>query len=308
MRNAYIQTVCGRISPAELGHCQVHEHIFVRPTPMAKSNPALCFCDYTLSLEELRAYKAAGGCAIGDAQPVFAGRSADALYQLSRESGVSIIASTGFHLDGFYNGEEFFRSEDKLFDHFCRELTEGMDGSAAKAGMVKAAIPREGAVGHYRTALTAAAGAAAQCGAALMLHTEAGENAENAVELCCRAGLESGRILLCHADRDAKNIARHKALAAMGVYMEYDTIGRFKYHGDDEEINLIGEMLAAGYGDKLLLSLDTTRARLGAYGGDISLTYILDSFLPRLEKAGVSSAAIRKMTVDNPAAALSRCR
>ena len=32
---AYIQTVCGPAAAETLGHSQIHEHIFVRHTPMA---------------------------------------------------------------------------------------------------------------------------------------------------------------------------------------------------------------------------------------------------------------------------------
>ncbi|MFQ7452762.1 MAG: hypothetical protein ACLRNQ_16815 [Flavonifractor plautii] len=36
----------------------------------------------------------------------------------------------------------------------------------------------------------------------------------------------------------------------------------------------------------LLLSLDITAQRMAAYGGEISLCYLLERFLPRLEAAG----------------------
>ncbi|MEG1858049.1 MAG: phosphotriesterase, partial [Pseudoflavonifractor sp.] len=78
-----IHTVCGDLSPTALGHCQIHEHIFVRPTPMAEKNPALCFEDFDRSLRELRDYKAGGGSFLVDAQPVAAGRDAAVLRQLS---------------------------------------------------------------------------------------------------------------------------------------------------------------------------------------------------------------------------------
>ncbi|MFR5861080.1 MAG: hypothetical protein ACLUES_05175 [Flavonifractor plautii] len=98
----HVQTVSGPIAPDALGHSQIHEHIFVHRTPMAEKNPALRLDDPARSLEELRAYRAAGGGFLADAQPVAAGRDAERLGALSRESGVAVAASTGYHLLGFY--------------------------------------------------------------------------------------------------------------------------------------------------------------------------------------------------------------
>ena len=82
--------------------------------------------------------------------------------------------------------------------------------------------------------------------------------------------------------------------------LDYDTIGRFKYHDDESEIALIRHMIENGHADQLLLSLDTTRERLGAYGGKISLNYIIERFAKLLLDAGVSETEIRRITIDNP--------
>ena len=79
----HVQTVSGPIAPDALGHSQIHEHIFVHRTPMAEKNPALRLDDPARSLEELRAYRAAGGGFLADAQPVAAGRDAERLGALS---------------------------------------------------------------------------------------------------------------------------------------------------------------------------------------------------------------------------------
>ena len=309
MKEMSIQTVLGRIPARALGHCQVHEHIFVRDTPAARRSPDLRFDDLEKSAQELQAYKAAGGVSIGDAQPVGAGRDAAVLTALSERTGVNIVASTGYHLRAFHSGP-YEAEEGALYELYCSELREGMLDTqgqrlSARAGMVKAAIPAGGPEGVYRTRLRAAARAAADCGAPLMLHTEAGQNAEKAVALCGEAGLAPERILLCHADRDAGDTEKHLRLARLGVYLEYDTIARPKYHGEEAEIRLILRMLEAGYEDRLLLSLDTTRSRLGAYGGKISLSYLRESALPQLERAGAAPPLLEKITVANPARALS---
>lgn len=302
-----IQTILGPIPTGTLGHCQVHEHIFVTHTPACETNPDLRFDDPALSERELLAYQAAGGGAICDAQPLGAGRDAAVLLALAEKTGVHIIASTGYHLKNFHAGDYEGRWQD-FYELYCSEMQEGLltpEGKRLKAlaGLVKAAIPAEGAVGVYKERLYAAAKAAADCGRALMLHTEAGQKAEQAVALCEKAGLAPERILLCHVDRNAEDVAMHLRLAKLGVYLEYDTIARPKYHGEEAELRLLRSQLDAGFGQRLLLSLDTTRSRLRAYGGSIGLDYLLSSYLPWLRKQGIDAQTLHTITKDNPARA-----
>lgn len=299
-----VQSVCGSLEAAALGHCQIHEHIWVRPTPMSQKNPALAICDYEKSLQELRGYRRRGGCSFADAQPVGAGRDAQMLQRLSRESGVHIVACTGFHLLGFYPQDSWLHSlgEEQLYALYCMELEEGMlpwEGDGAerpaahtgiRAGMVKAAIPAEGAVGRYEVLLRAAARAAAKNGVPLMMHTESGKNAVEAVKLCIRSGMAPEKIVVCHVDRQAKDYAPHEEIASLGVYLDYDTVGRFKYHSDAEEVALLQHMMP--WSHRILLALDTTAARLDAYDGEIGLNYIMDTFVPMLRQAGFGEETI----------------
>ena len=299
----HVQTVSGPIAPDALGHSQIHEHIFVHRTPMAEKNPALRLDDPARSLEELRAYRAAGGGFLADAQPVAAGRDAERLGALSRESGVAVAASTGYHLLGFYPADCWVHSldEEGLYDLYCGELLEGMlpwrpepdrrpaQPTAFRAGLVKAAIPAEGAEGRYAVLLRAAARAAVRCGVPLMLHTERGENTLPALELCFRAGLTPERLIVCHVDRQAADFGPHDAIAATGVYLDYDTIGRFKYHSDEEEVALLRHMCERGYTQRMLLSLDTTAQRMALLAGQ-ALTVARSLLWPLLASAAVCAA------------------
>lgn len=56
---------------------------------------------------------------------------------------------------------------------------------------------------------------------------------------------------------------------------------------------LLRHMCERGYAQRLLLSLDTTAQRMAAYGGEISLCYLLERFLPRLEAAGFPPEPLR---------------
>ncbi len=310
---SYLQTVLGRFDTNALEHGQIHEHIFTLATPMSDINPALRADSFEKSLSELILYRQSGGSFICDAQPLAAGRDAQMLSKLSAESGVAITASTGYHLLGFYPDNSWLHAleEDELFELFCLEIKKGMlpkcETGAVRprihtdicAGMIKAAIPKEGAIERYEVLFRAASQAAAYTGVPLMLHTEAGEGAVDAIKLAISLGVNPQKMVICHVDRQASDFAKHEAIAQTGVYLDYDTIARFKYHSDEDEVKLIKHMILKGYESSILLALDTTAARLSSYGGSIGLNYILDTFIPMLRAKGVSDHSITCMTVSN---------
>lgn len=303
---ARINTVTGPLESAALGFCQPHEHVFTAATPASEANPALRIDDEVLSAAELSDYRACGGQSIVDCQPPGAGGDPFALRRISARSGVRIVAVTGYHMPAFYPRGHWIFAEDTsaLRERFLADLLEGVaapgEDGRILPGAVKAAIGRDGPADRFETCLRAAAGAAAAAGVPLILHTEAGAGAERAVGLCGQEGLDPARIAVCHVDRQAADYAVHEAVARTGAYLEYDTIARFKYHDDLSEIALIRHMLSLGYGDRLLISLDTTAARLRRFGGAPGMDYILREFLPMLARSGVSEAEINGMTRANP--------
>ncbi len=306
-----VQTVLGTVEKNGLGHCQMHEHVFVAAGPATEKFSALLIDDEALSAQELDAYRKAGGGMILDAQPGGAGRNAQALRRMSEKSEVHIVCVTGFHLPMFYPADSLIRaeSEEALYERFLGELTLGCrderGGEPVRAGAVKAALSAEGCVGRLAVQLRAAARAAAEAEAPLLLHTEKGAGALEALALCQECGLAPSRVLVCHVDRQAEDFAPHEAIAKAGAWLEYDTIGRFKYHDDESEFRLIRHMTQLGFGKQLLLSLDTTRERLHSYGGTLGLTYLLETFLPLLQADGLSRTDIEMMTLGNPLRAFS---
>jgi phosphotriesterase-related protein len=305
-----IRTVLGDISPLDLGFCQSHEHIYLRPCPAQAGNP---IASEEKSLAELWLYRNAGGRAIVDAQPPGAGRDAEALERLSRQSGVHIIASTGFHKLSYYPAEHWIVSspEDELARFFTGELEEGMlsDGDTAfprkrgraKAGQIKTALDVEGLTLPYRKLFAAAAQAAKSTGRPLMVHIERGSDPLALADFLEKQGMEANHLIFCHTDRALPDLAVHKTLCRRGIYLEYDTIARPKYHDDDRELAIIAELLASGYEKQLLLGLDTTPARLQSYGGEPGLAYIREKFIKKLRDSGITEKRIRLFLEENPA-------
>lgn len=311
-----VRTVLGDIDPQALSYTQCHEHIFIEQDKSAEVSDVLLIDDLDKSTRELAAYKRAGGAAIVDAQPVMAGRMAEWQVAASKAAGVHIVASTGFHKTVFYYPDSYiFRlGMQEIAQLYRNEIEKGMIGSrthghvmtTAQAGLIKVAVDRNGiyADAIYEKLHTAAAEAQVRTGAPLMCHIEQGADAMEVVDFYLSAGVRPERLWIAHLDRARYDAEFHKAILARGVYLEYDTIARFKYHSDEDELKLIRAILDAGYEDRLLIGLDTTRARLKSYGAKTGLDYILTVFLPYMLENGVTKKQIEKMTVKNPRAAL----
>ena len=313
-----ISTVLGDINPGELKFCQSHEHLSI-----AKSSPIAGAADKSIddpekNLAELELFYAAGGRAIVDAQPLGCGRDAQMLAGISGKSGVHIVASTGFHKLSFYPENHWINSCscDELTRLFISELKQGMyldadlafpeSQSDIRAGQIKSAIDSEGLTARYEKLFAAAAEAAKVTGCALMAHIEQNTDPRPLAEFLVKQGLPAERIIFCHLDRAIADMNIHREICGQGINLEYDTIGRPKYHDDEKEAAIILEMVKTGFEKQLLLSLDTTRARLQSYGGTPGLTYILNEFIPLLLKHNFTDAQIKSFFIENPSRVFAR--
>jgi phosphotriesterase-related protein len=312
-----ITTVSGDINPSVLGFCQSHEHLSIARS-FHTAGLQQYIDDPEKNISELMLYYSAGGRALVDAQPVGCGRDAEMLARISKKSGVHIIASTGFHKLSFYYENHWLHSagEDELRDLFISELNQGMylDGDTAfpsrqgsiKAGQIKTALDTENLSPRYQKLFTAAAEAAKAADCAFMVHIERDSDPLQLAGFLARLGLPGDRIIFCHLDRAVTDINVHKEICEQGIYLEYDTIGRPKYHDDEKEIAIILELLKAGYEKQLLMSLDTTRSRLASYGGAPGLAYILNVFIPMLLQKGITETQIREFFIENPVLVFAR--
>jgi phosphotriesterase-related protein len=307
-----ITTVLGDIEPGALGFCQSHEHLSIRGEALPSGAPGGAIDDPEKSGQELALYHNAGGSAVVDAQPLGCGRDAPMLASISRGSGVHVIASTGFHRMVYYSGDHWIHriGEDRLRSVFIAELTGGLyvpgdrnfpgEQCGSRAGQIKAALdPGEWDAQRHKL-FNAAAGAAVETGRALMVHIEKGSDPLALADFLYQAGADLRRAIFCHLDRSVEDLGIHRELCERGLNLEYDTIARYKYHGDDKETGIILAMLEAGWERQLLLSLDVTRARLRCYGGEPGLSYILDKFIPLLRSRGVSEGQIQLFFHENP--------
>ncbi len=327
-----IITVMGPVGTGSLKAVQCHEHLAISKGKSYEINPALCIDDAEKSAEEAARFREAGGQTLIDAQPVGCNRVVSILQSASEKAGINIICSTGFHKMAFYPEKHWIHSvtenefygilrtellqgtySDEMADSLCsaEDLTaagpDDRNGLQTKAGIIKIAYDREELSPRYRTLFEATARCAAETDCCVMIHVEGGTDPRRLQKFFTERGINPQRLMFCHMDRACADLEKHFGIAEEGSYLEYDTIGRFKYHSDEEEIGIFREMIRRGYLNKLLYSLDTTRERLKSYNPDgIGLDYILKIFNRKMMDSGISAEELNAISVLNPATYLSR--
>src|SRR5438034_11502389 len=94
---SFVRTVLGDIDPSELGVTYAHEHLVIDRGRPVLMEPDFDLSDIDAMTTEVDAAAALGLRAVVDAMPCGAGRNAGKLAELSRRTGVHVIAPTGLH-------------------------------------------------------------------------------------------------------------------------------------------------------------------------------------------------------------------
>ncbi len=309
----FIRSIKGDIAKAQLGICQCHEHLFIADGPSRSLSAALYMEDYEKSCKEAVMYKDAGGQSFVDAQPYGCGRMAQHTLALCRETGLNAVCCTGFHKTEFHEQPQWLEQtgEDKLTRVFIAEVTQGMEAKVgvrldAKAGLIKCALTKNGvdADKTYAKLFAAARSASAETGAPVYVHMDVDADALLLLKFMQDGGIDPSNIILCHIDRAKYDFGYHTEIAQAGVFLEYDTVHREKYHSNADEIELISHMIEKGCGEKLLLGMDETNLRLKSYGAPFGMDYILTDFKYQMLDADIGEAIFTKIMTENAANAL----
>src|SRR5258705_6639398 len=220
---AVVRTVRGDVDPAELGPTDAHEHLFLE-TPL---QPGDTFQDVDRAIAEAATLVDAGARALVDWTPLGLGRRADGLVAVSEATGLHVVAATGLHRDAHYAPDSWARSTSAavLQQRFVDELTQGMDGTHARAGIIKVGAGYHAVSPLEATAFEAAAAAHAATGAPVCVHTQHGTMGEGLVERLRDLGVAPPSVILAHLDRNP-DAGEHTAIAETGAWLQKDAPGR----------------------------------------------------------------------------------
>ncbi|HET7496077.1 MAG TPA: hypothetical protein VFJ80_11540 [Candidatus Limnocylindrales bacterium] len=309
---AHVQTVLGPIDPAQLGVTLPHEHtqIALWHVPDRWDYWQLTQ-DRELILEELAAYREAGGRGLVDLTLPGVGRDPAWLVDLARASGLHIVMGCGWYRGAYYPAEARVdrRSVDDLADELVREVSDGVGQDAVRPGII-------GEIGTDKPWLSAqeervhraAARAAIRTGLAVTTHAVLSSVGRDQLRVFEEEGLNPARVVIGHAD-SFPSLDYHLSIVERGASVEFDFLGMAftpaERMAEPRITEIVCELLARGHADRILLSQDVCHdAQLVRYGGN-GYAHVARTFLPRLRTAGVSEHEIVTMTVDNPRRLLS---
>lgn len=296
----FVRTVLGDREPGVLGPTYCHEHLLTHPAE--RFGEDLVLDDGDKAAAELAEFRELGGGGLVEVTTRELGRNPEGLRRLAERTGVHVVATTGHVSEEYWRGVLDLEavSEAALVEEMVRELTEGIDGTAVRAGVIKAGSSLDEVTDVEYKVIRAAAAAQRITGAPITTHTTAGTAAMKQIRALEKAGADLRHVCIGHLDRRLV-WEEHLQFARTGVFLGYDQISKEKYQPEFERIRFIMRLVQEGLGDRVCLSGDLARrSYLRAWGGTPGYRYILGEFLPRLIRAGLDEGEVRRLTVDNP--------
>ena len=212
---SFVRTVLGDISPQQMGLTYSHEHVVIEESFPTMANKDFILNDVEKISEELKSFYTHGGRTLVDTMPANCGRNALKLAQVSKQSGVQIIAPTGIHLQKYYppNHWQFHLPEDELTELLVQDITEGIDEfdygcpvvkrTAHKAGLLKLATGENSFTDQEKKIFRCVVAAHKITGAPILTHTSNGKQAVEQVELFLKLGADIKHIVL---SQDRKSV------------------------------------------------------------------------------------------------------
>jgi phosphotriesterase-related protein len=251
-----------------------------------------------------------------DAMPCDAGRNVEKLAELSRRTGVHVIAPTGLHHERYYGPAHWNHrlSVDELAGLFTGDIADGIDAydysapivrrTTHRAGIIKIAGSDGGPSGRDRRVFEAAAEAHRRTGAPILTHCEGGSGALEQVRLLADRGVAPAHVALSHVDKIVDR-GYHRDLLSTGAFAEYDQSFRWR-EGPNGTLRLIAWMVEDGLDDRIVVGMDAAkRGYYHVFEGRPGLTWLLDGFRGLLDAAGIDASVHGRLLVANPARFLS---
>ncbi|MBR3966836.1 MAG: phosphotriesterase [Clostridia bacterium] len=302
-----IRTVNGDIFPEKKCNMLIHEHI------MCVSNDMLAafgrkwldkdkLCSY--SAEILRSVKEKYSVGIYvDGTSIDLGRDIRVLKRVSDESGMPIVASTGF----YYFPDQFTmkREAEELSEWLLYECDSGIEGTDIRPGVLKCAT-EERVDADNAVRLGAIGITQAKTGLPIYAHCRHLDNtAHEQLDILISKGADPQKIVIGHASsRLCPDYL--EGILKRGCYISID-----QSYETEKESECISELCRRGYAGQIMFSCDRPiyndfRSR-GDTGEDFDMRihverygYPFVSLLPALLAAGVSVEDCNIMYKENP--------
>lgn len=281
------------------GYTWVHEHLHIDLSGF-KNNLDCRLDQYDLICQEMKDLRALGVSNIIEMTNRYMGRNPQFMLDLMRDTGINVVACTGYYQDAFFPEHVAARSVEQLAQEMVDEIVVGIDGTELKAGIIAEIGSSEGVITPLEEKVfIAAARAHIETGRPISTHTSFSTMGVEQLVLLQAHGVDLSRVTVGHCDLkdNLDNILR---MIELGAYVQFDTIGKNNYYPDEKRIAMLHAIRDRGLLSHVMLSMDITRrSHLKANGGN-GYDYLLTTFIPQLRQSGFSQADVDTMLRDNP--------
>ncbi|MBM3944629.1 MAG: phosphotriesterase-related protein [SAR202 cluster bacterium] len=249
-----VQTVLGPIDPNTLGITLTHEHVMCDcgcyfKAPEEASSRALIdapvtmdrlgvipsfwwanhdnqkLWDEKLAVQELSAFKYAGGGSLVDVSNVGLARDPLALTRISRATGLNIIMGASHYVPPSYPADMDSRTEDQIAERIIRDITVGVGDTGVKSGLIGEVGNMWPPIANEKKVLRASARAQRETGAPILIHPGFHMDSPNLIlDILDKGGADISRVVMGHLDLLPSRDVISDLIKA-GCFMEYDVFG-----------------------------------------------------------------------------------
>lgn len=296
--------------PDDLAHRPVTEDILwdLRYDPFANLDNCR-LDDVDVAVEEARRFAALGGSTMLEATGFGVGRNLAAMREISVRTGVTVVAGTGYYLDGSLPPRARAAGPEEIAAHILADLAEGEDG--IRPGFIGEIGVGEPFTADERDSLRGALLAQAETGLPIQVHLPAWfRRAHEVLDLAEECGVDLRKVVLCHMGPSGPDTDYQESLLGRGAFVQYDMIGMEVFYADqgvqcpsdEENARWLLRLIERGFGSRLLVSHDIfIKSLLRRHGGP-GYSHILQYFVPRLLRMGLDDDGVTQLLVRNPRA------
>ena len=333
-----VSTVTGAVASTDLGVTLTHEHVLndvtswshttssagwdpqdfadrpvsedilwdLRQDPFGNRDNCV-LQDRDAAVEEVDRYARLGGRTIIDATGLGAGRDLAGLREVSRRTGVNIVAGTGYYLEKSHPPGVDRLDPEQIAERILDDLSAGEDG--IRPGIIGEIGVSAEFTAAERRSLEGALLAQRETGLPLQVHLPGWFRLGNEVlDIAERLDVDPTRIVLCHMGPSSDDLTYQEQLLNRGAWVQYDMIGMELYYADqevqcpsdEENARWLARLVELGYLPQLLISQDIFLKSLLRRHGGPGYGHILQYFVPRLRRHGLDQTVTDQLLITNP--------
>jgi phosphotriesterase-related protein len=257
-------------------------------------------------MAEVASFKTHGGGTIVDVTTIGLNRNVRGVAEISRQTGVHIVAGTGYYIQAGHPAEVAALSVDALADRMAREIQAGIEGTGMRAGIIGELGISSPVHPDEEKVLRAGLRAQRETGAPVSIHQYGGRELELIHAMVREEGVDPQNVALCHmgsVSADQRNQA-----ADRGYYVEIDCFGNEYYTDalagailqDPERIQMVKALVERGHLRQILISNDVALKMLWKRYGGWSYEHIQVNIKPFMLRKGLPPKAVDTIIYYNP--------